>query len=60
MASYKDYTSMCNSAPSELLAEIALKHIDKILEINKSIVLNNLKIIEVISIFENFIKSKFK
>lgn len=45
MASFKDYTSICCSAPSEFLATLALKHTDRILERNKSIAQNNLRIL---------------
>lgn len=38
---YKHYLSICNSAPSELLAEIALKAADTILTRNRSIVQHN-------------------
>jgi len=46
MASFKDYTSICSSAPSEFLASVALRHRDKIVERNRSIVLKNLKILD--------------
>jgi aspartate/methionine/tyrosine aminotransferase len=39
----KHYTSICNSAPSEILSLIALRNKDKILERNNEIVRNNLK-----------------
>ena len=38
---YKHYLSICNSAPSELLAEIALKAADTILTRNRGIVQHN-------------------
>ncbi len=44
--SYKLYTSICNSAPSEILAIMALKAKDKILKRNRDIILNNLKILD--------------
>jgi aspartate/methionine/tyrosine aminotransferase len=43
---FKDFTTICNSAPSEMLALIALKHNDKILERNLSIVKSNLKLLD--------------
>ncbi|MBT30114.1 MAG: aminotransferase [Thalassobius sp.] len=43
---YKDYTTICNSAPSEFLAEIALKNTDKLIDRNKQITLDNLVLIE--------------
>jgi aspartate/methionine/tyrosine aminotransferase len=39
---YKHYLSICNSAPSERLAVIALKNRDKILERNRSLLKSNL------------------
>ncbi len=48
--SYKFYTSICNSAPSEILAIIALKAKDQLLKKNREIVLSNLQILE--SFFE--------
>lgn len=44
--SYKMYTTICNSAPSEILALMALRAKEKILGRNRSIVLNNFKILE--------------
>ena len=46
IASFKDYTSICNSAPSELLATIALKHQDKIAQKNLSIIKTNLELLD--------------
>ena len=43
---YKHYLSICNSAPSERLALIALKAKDKILERNREIVAANLKALD--------------
>lgn len=45
MASFKDYTSICNSAPSEFLSTLALRHRETIIKRNKDIVLNNLDIL---------------
>lgn len=41
--SYKLYTSICNSAPSEILALIALRSKDKLLKRSRAIVEGNLK-----------------
>lgn len=46
--SYKMYTSICNSAPSEILALIALRSKDKILKRNRGIVLSN---VDLLSLF---------
>lgn len=42
---YKHYLSICNSAPSEVLAEIALSARDTILERNRGIVRHNLALL---------------
>jgi len=44
--SYKLYTSICNSAPSEILAIMALRAKDQILKRNRSIMLKNLKVLD--------------
>jgi len=41
---FKDYTTICSSAPSEILSIIALRAKEKILERNLNIIKNNLKI----------------
>jgi aspartate/methionine/tyrosine aminotransferase len=46
VGSYKLYTSICNSAPSEVLAIIALRSKDKLLKRNREILLQNLQILE--------------
>lgn len=46
VGSYKLYTSICNSAPSEVLAIIALRAKERVLERNREIVLQNLQILE--------------
>ncbi len=46
MAAFKDYTTICNSAPSEFLATIALKNADKIAERNRRIIQNNLDLLD--------------
>lgn len=38
----KDYTTICNPAPSELLAEVALRHGERLLARNREIVRSNL------------------
>ena len=43
---YKHYLSICNSAPSEVLARIALTHRDKILEKNRKIVRSNVELLD--------------
>jgi aspartate/methionine/tyrosine aminotransferase len=44
MALFKDYTSICSSAPSEFLSIVALRNKEKIIKRNLDIVLNNLAI----------------
>jgi aspartate/methionine/tyrosine aminotransferase len=46
MAAFKDYTTICNSAPSELLATIALRHRDSIVERNLELVQQNLSLLD--------------
>lgn len=46
MAAYKDYTSICNSAPSEFLASLALKNKDVILARNLAIIEKNQAILD--------------
>ncbi|MGD2147858.1 MAG: aminotransferase class I/II-fold pyridoxal phosphate-dependent enzyme [Anaerolineae bacterium] len=46
MAALKDYTTICNSAPSEFLAELALRHRDKLIERNVGIILENLVLLD--------------
>lgn len=43
---YKMYTSICNSAPSEILALIALRSKPKILKRNREIVLRNVELLD--------------
>lgn len=43
---YKMYTSICNSAPSEILALIALRAKDRILKRNRAIVLQNVELLD--------------
>lgn len=46
MAALKDYTTICNSAPSEFLAEIALRHRNKLAQRNVSIITHNVKLLD--------------
>lgn len=46
MASFKDYTTICNSAPSEFLAEVALRNRQKLVERNLGIIRDNLSMME--------------
>jgi aspartate/methionine/tyrosine aminotransferase len=43
---YKDYTTICSSAPSEILAIIGLRAKEKILKRNLGIIENNLKLLD--------------
>jgi aspartate/methionine/tyrosine aminotransferase len=46
MAALKDYTTICNSAPSEFLAEIAMRNRQKLIDRNLAIIKSNLAIID--------------
>jgi aspartate/methionine/tyrosine aminotransferase len=46
MAAFKDYTTICNSAPSEFLSTIALKNREQLLERNLRIIQKNLEILD--------------
>lgn len=46
MASLKDYTTICNSAPSEFLAEVAMRSRQKLIERNLGIIKQNLAVID--------------
>lgn len=46
MAALKDYTTICNSAPGEFLAEVAMRHRGKLVDRNLGIIKNNLAIID--------------
>ncbi|MCL4531146.1 MAG: aminotransferase class I/II-fold pyridoxal phosphate-dependent enzyme [Chloroflexi bacterium] len=46
MAALKDYTTICNSAPSEFLAELALRHRQKLVERNVGIIQRNLSVMD--------------
>jgi len=41
---FKHYMSICDSAPAEFLAKVALRHSDELLERSKNIIRNNIKI----------------
>jgi len=46
MAALKDYTTICNSAPSEFLAEVAMRNRQKLIDRNLGIIKHNLTIID--------------
>ena len=46
MAAFKDYLTICNAAPSEFLARIALKHHEAIAARNRAIVRDNLALLD--------------
>src|SRR5215216_5722261 len=46
MTSLKDYTTICNAAPSEFLTEVALRNRNKLIERNLGIIKQNLEVIE--------------
>ena len=46
MAALKDYTTICNSAPSEFLAELALRHRKALAERNLRIITRNLAVLD--------------
>jgi aspartate/methionine/tyrosine aminotransferase len=46
MAILKDYTTICNSGPSEFLAELALRHRQKIAQRNLDIITGNLAVLD--------------
>ena len=46
LAAFKDYTTICNSAPSEVLALIALRARDRVLARNRAIVEANLPLLD--------------
>lgn len=45
MAALKDYTTICNSAPSEFLATLALRHRQRLIDRNLDIIRNNLEVV---------------
>jgi aspartate/methionine/tyrosine aminotransferase len=46
MGALKDYTTICNSAPSEFLAELALRHRQTLVDRNLGIILGNLALLD--------------
>jgi aspartate/methionine/tyrosine aminotransferase len=46
MAALKDYTTICNSAPSEFLAELALRHRQTLVRRNLGIITHNLSVLD--------------
>jgi aspartate/methionine/tyrosine aminotransferase len=46
IAGFKDYTTICNSAPSEFLAEVAMRHLKELAERNLGIIKNNLSVMD--------------
>jgi len=46
MASLKDYTTICSSAPSEFLAEVALRHGETIAAGNRALISSNLALLD--------------
>ena len=46
MAALKDYTTICNSAPSEFLAKLALRHREKLVARNMAIITGNLALLD--------------
>ena len=46
MAALKDYTTICNSAPSEFLAEVAMRNRKKLVDRNLGIIKSNLHIMD--------------
>jgi aspartate/methionine/tyrosine aminotransferase len=46
MAGLKDYTTICNSAPGEFLAELAMRHRRQLAERNLGLIMRNLAVID--------------
>ena len=46
LQAYKDFTSLCNSAPSEFFSKIALRNSQTIIKRNLGIILDNLVILD--------------
>lgn len=46
MASLKDYTTICSSAPSEFLAEVAMRNRQKLIDRNLGIIQRNLSVMD--------------
>jgi aspartate/methionine/tyrosine aminotransferase len=47
MAGIKDYTTICNSAPSEFLAEVAMRNHQRLAERNVLIIKNNVSVMDI-------------
>jgi len=46
LAAFKDYLTICNSAPSELMAGIAVRNMEKIFKIQRQRLISNLNMLE--------------
>jgi aspartate/methionine/tyrosine aminotransferase len=46
LAAFKDYTTICSSAPSEVLSLIALRALDQVVERSRSIVATNMALLD--------------
>lgn len=46
LAAFKDYTTICNSAPSEFLAALALRHGPRLIERNMGLIRRNLALLD--------------
>ena len=46
LAAFKDYTTICSSAPSEVLADIGLRAVDRIVARSRAIVAHNLPLLD--------------
>lgn len=46
IATFKDFTSICNSAPSEFLSVLSLRHKEKLVKRNLGIIQSNLKLLD--------------
>jgi aspartate/methionine/tyrosine aminotransferase len=46
LAAFKDYTTICASAPAEVLARIALKAQDRVMARNRAIVMDNMALLD--------------
>src|SRR4029077_14823329 len=53
LAAFKDYTTICSSAPSEILAIIGLRASDRVLERSRGIISANLEIVD--GFFEDYL-----
>ncbi|MFL5671666.1 MAG: aminotransferase class I/II-fold pyridoxal phosphate-dependent enzyme [Chloroflexota bacterium] len=53
LAAFKDYTTICSSAPSEILAIIALRARDRVLERSRGIIAANLELVD--GFFEDYL-----